>query len=261
MSTMSVLELADVSRSFGGLTAVDSVTFKVEQGSITSLIGPNGAGKTTVFNLISNLIPPSAGQIFLEGRNVTGLPPHQIALLGVGRTFQDPRIFREMTVLDQVLSGFSLPDENPLRAIFRGSKVRMARASATERAYALLDQIGLLARAGDLAQDLSFGEQRFLSIARVLARAPRLLMLDEPSVGLDVNVIGDFKRMITQLVRDSGTTVLIIEHNLDVIFEISDHIHLLVGGKVVLSGNADELKRHPTMLEAYLGDAHAALSA
>jgi branched-chain amino acid transport system ATP-binding protein len=261
MNATSILELLNVSRSFGGLTAVDALSLKVEQGSITSLIGPNGAGKTTVFNLISNLISPSAGQIFFEGRDVTGRPPHQIARLGVGRTFQDPRIFREMTVLDQVLSGFSLPDENPLRAIFRGSKVRAARASAVERAFALLDQVGLLARAGDLAQDLSFGEQRFLSIARVLARAPRLLMLDEPSVGLDINVIGEFKKMITRLVRDRGTTVLIIEHNLDVIFEISDHIHLLVGGKAVLSGKANDLKRHPTMLEAYLGDAHVALSA
>lgn len=258
---MSVLELIQVSRRFGGLTAIDEVTFSIEKGTITSLVGPNGAGKTTVFNLISSLLQPSSGRIILEDNDITALKPHQVARLGIGRTFQDPRIFVEMTVLDNVLSGFALPDNNPIFAILRLPNVQGARRTAIKAARSLLDQFELLDRSADMAQDLSFGEQRFLSIARMLAGDPKLILLDEPSVGLDGNEIDKLKQLIVYLTRERGKTIMIIEHNLDVIFNISDKIHLLVNGKLALSGTAGELKRHPTMIEAYLGEAHVALSA
>ena len=258
---MPILQASNISRKFGGLTAVDNVSFDIEPGTITSLVGPNGAGKTTLFNLVSRLLPPSSGQLFFKGEDVTSLSAHEVAQRGLGRTFQDPRMFYEMTVLDHVLTGFSLPDENPLLAIVRTHRVRSARRDAIAQAYELLEQAGLKERASDLAQDLSFGEQRFLSIARTLAGNPTFILLDEPSVGLDRNVVEQLKRTVTTLARERGKTILIIEHNLDLIFEISDQIHLLVNGKIALSGTPSELKRHPTMIEAYLGDAHAALGA
>ena len=258
---MPILQASNISRKFGGLTAVDNVSFDIEPGTITSLVGPNGAGKTTLFNLVSRLLKPSSGKLFFKGEDVTSLSAHEVAQRGLGRTFQDPRMFYEMTVLDHVLTGFSLPDENPLLAIVRTHRVRSARRDAIAQAYELLEQAGLKERASDLAQDLSFGEQRFLSIARTLAGNPTFILLDEPSVGLDRNVVEQLKRTVTTLARERGKTILIIEHNLDVIFEISDQIHLLVNGRIALSGTPSELKRHPTMIEAYLGDAHAALGA
>jgi branched-chain amino acid transport system ATP-binding protein len=257
---MSILQVKNISRKFGGLTAVDNVSFDIESGTINSLVGPNGAGKTTLFNLVSRLLPPSSGQLFFKGEDVTSLHAYEVAQRGLGRTFQDPRMFFEMSVLDHVLSGFSLPDENPLLAIIRLQGVRSARRDAVARAHELLEQVGLNGRANDLAQDLSFGEQRFLSIARTLAGDPTLILLDEPSVGLDGDVIEQLKRTVITLARERGKTILIIEHNLDVIFEISDQINLLVSGRIALSGTPSELKRHPTMIEAYLGDAHATLS-
>jgi branched-chain amino acid transport system ATP-binding protein len=257
---MSILELSHVTRHFGGVTAVDEVTFAVEPRTITSLVGPNGAGKTTVFNLISKLVQPSSGSIVFDGADITAFQSYKVARRGLGRTFQDPRMFAGMSVLEHVLSSFSLPDENPVFAILSGPRVRAARRTALLGAGALLDQFGLRHRFADLAQDLSFGEQRFLSIARTLACDPKLILLDEPSVGLDANDLEKLKRMIVYLARECGKTIIIIEHNLDVIFEISDEIHLLVSGKLVLSGRPDELRRHPTMIEAYLGGAYATLS-
>jgi branched-chain amino acid transport system ATP-binding protein len=258
---MPILQINNLSRSFGGLRAVDDVSFDIEPGTINSLVGPNGAGKTTLFNLVSRIFPTSSGRLFFNGADITSLKTHQVAQRGLGRTFQDPRMFFEMTVLEHVLTGFSLPDENPLLGIVRSRRTRSLRRDALAQAHVLLEQIGLGGRANELAQDLSFGEQRFLSIARTLAGNPTLILLDEPSVGLDGNDIDKLKRMIISLAREHGKTFLIIEHNLDVIFDISDQIHLLVSGKIALSGTTDELKRHPTMIEAYLGDAHAALSA
>jgi branched-chain amino acid transport system ATP-binding protein len=163
------------------------------------------------------------------------------------------RKFGGLTAVDNVSFDIEL-------AIIRLQGVRSARRDAVARAHELLEQVGLNGRANDLAQDLSFGEQRFLSIARTLAGDPTLILLDEPSVGLDGDVIEQLKRTVITLARERGKTILIIEHNLDVIFEISDQINLLVSGRIALSGTPSELKRHPTMIEAYLGDAHATLS-
>jgi branched-chain amino acid transport system ATP-binding protein len=257
----AILELSDISRHFGGLAAVDGVSFAVEPGTVTSLVGPNGAGKTTVFNLITGILSLTSGAIAFDGASIAGLPPHRIARRGLGRTFQDPRIFYEMTVLDHVLSGCALRGENPVYAMLRDPRTRAENRAAKAKALTLLDEIGLAARAHDKAQDLSFGEQRFLSIARTLAGDPRLVLLDEPTVGLDSDAIRELSRLVRRMAHDSGKTVLLVEHNLDVIFDLSDRIHLLVGGKLALSGAPAEIKQHPRMIEAYLGVRYAALRA
>jgi branched-chain amino acid transport system ATP-binding protein len=259
MDRGAALELDHVSRNFGGIIAVDDVSFDVVPESITSLVGPNGAGKTTIFNLISGLLPMSSGAIRFRGRNVSGLAAHAIARLGIGRTFQDPRIFYEMTVLEHVTFGFRLKGEAPLRALLRDPAMRAEWRDAEDKSLALLAEIGLRDKADEMAQDLSFGEQRFLSIARTLASDPQLVLLDEPTVGLDRDAIKELSRIVTEMVRKRGKTVLIVEHNLDVVLSLSDQIHLLVGGKLALSGKPDEIKRHPTMIEAYMGTKYAAL--
>jgi ABC-type branched-subunit amino acid transport system ATPase component len=252
-----ILELVGLTRHFGGLAAVDGVSLAVERGAVTALVGPNGAGKTTVFNLISGLLPASAGDIRFEGRSIASMPPHRVARCGIGRTFQDPRIFFEMTVIDHVITGFALAGENPIRAVL-DYRARREHRQAGGRAEALLAQVGLAGRRNEKAQDLSFGEQRFLSIARSLAADPQLLLLDEPTVGLDRSGISELYQIVRRLVGEHGKTIVIIEHNLDVIFDLSDCIHLLVDGRLAVSGTPDEIRRHPRMIEAYLGAKHAA---
>jgi branched-chain amino acid transport system ATP-binding protein len=260
MRPSNILELRQVSCRFYGLTAVDNASLVVERETITSLVGPNGAGKTTLFNLISGLLQVSSGDIVFDGRSIVGMPPHKIARRGIGRTFQDPRVFHEMSVLDHIMVGFSLRGDVPLHAVIRDTQTRREYRQAIARAYELLEEIGLRERALDRAQDLSFGEQRFLSIARTLTAEPRLVLLDEPTVGLDDSAIAQLSRMITRIARERGTTVVIVSHNLDVIFALSDRIHLLVSGKVALSGEPAEIRLHPRMIEAYLGVKYASVS-
>jgi branched-chain amino acid transport system ATP-binding protein len=255
---MTILEIDNVSRRFGGLMAVDGASFSVEEAAVTSLVGPNGAGKTTLFNLISGILPLSTGEIRFKSRPISGLAPYAIARRGIGRTFQEPRTFYEMNALDHVIAGMHLRGENPLAAVLRDGRTRQQYGKAQERARRLLASVGLAGREKEKAQDLSFGEQRYLSIARTLAGDPKLILLDEPTVGLDRNGIEKLSAIIKLLVCEQRRTLLIVEHNLDVVFAMSDRIHLLVAGKVVLSGNPAEIRRHPRMIEAYLGTPHAA---
>jgi branched-chain amino acid transport system ATP-binding protein len=253
-----ILEIANVSRRFGGITAVNNASLSVAEGSVTGLVGPNGAGKTTLFNLISGFLPVNEGEVRFEGKRLTGLPAYKISRLGIGRTFQDPRVFYEMNALDHVLSGFNIRVQQPWHAIWRDRATRREHMAALARARALLLAVGLDYRAMDKAQDLSFGDQRFLSIARTLAGDPTLILLDEPTVGLDHEGIRKLSSMVNDLVREQHRTVLLVEHNLDVVFSLCDQIHLMVGGAVVLSGPPDEIRRHPKMIEAYLGTRHVA---
>jgi branched-chain amino acid transport system ATP-binding protein len=254
----AILEIREVSVRFGGVVAVNMASLAVERGLVTGLVGPNGAGKTTLFNAISGFVPVSEGEIRFEQQTLTGLASHRIARLGIGRTFQDPRIFYEMNVLEHVLSGFYLRAEQPWRTILRDRATRDEYRKAMEQSRALLDAVGLGDRARDKAHDLSFGDQRFLSIARMLAGDPRLILFDEPTVGLDGGAIRRLSAMIEHMVRIEHRTVLIVEHNLDVLFTLCDRIHLMVMGEVVLSGPKEEVRRHPKMIEAYLGTRHGA---
>jgi branched-chain amino acid transport system ATP-binding protein len=256
--SMALLELVDVSRHFGGLRAVDRVSFAVERGRITSLIGPNGAGKTTIFNLVSGLLPPTAGTIRYDGAPLDGTPAHVRARRGIGRAFQDPRVFRRMSVLDNARLGFpGQTGERLWRGFLQWGRVRREEDALREAARALLDRVGLAEHAGRPAGALSFGQQRFLSLVRTLAMRPKLLLLDEPTVGLTPEEVRSLARLQRDLVARGGQTILLIEHNMDLVMEVSDWVVLLVEGQVAEAGPPGAMKRHPKLLEAYFGTGDA----
>jgi branched-chain amino acid transport system ATP-binding protein len=253
-----VLDVEAISKRFGGLQAVDVASFTVASNSITSLIGPNGAGKTTAFNMVSGFLKPDSGRVRFRGREIAGFEPHVIASLGMARTFQDPRVFPEMTVLENVLVGVRQKGESPIWAFLRGIEVDAQASRAREKAEQILKMIGLIDRAKERAASLSFGEQRFLSIARTLIRDPDIILLDEPTVGLDKATFGSLIALMTRLVEEDGKTILLIEHNMDVVMSISAKVILMVQGTVVASGSPEEIRGHRSMVEAYLGKRHVA---
>ncbi len=255
-----ILSVEGLCLSFGGHRVVDNAQFSVETGSITSLIGPNGAGKTTMFNLITGLLTPQAGEVRFRGETLQGLKPFQISRRGIGRTFQDPRVFPDMSVLGNVMVGLRQRGEGPLAALLQRRAVERETQDVKARAEAALDRVGLLDRAGDRAADLSFGEQRFVSIARTLIGRPPLIMMDEPTVGLDKAGLGKLTALLNDLVHRSGTTILVIEHNMDVVMSMSKKIVLLVEGKVMASDTPAAIRKHRNMVEAYLGRRHLAAS-
>jgi ABC-type branched-subunit amino acid transport system ATPase component len=253
-----ILEVKSLSVNFGGFTALRDVSFSVAPGSITSLVGPNGAGKTTVFNVITKLTHAGSGEVWFAGKRIDALKPHDVARCGIGRTFQDPRVFQGMTVLDNALAGARLRANGIWCALVRDGKTMREWKAARERTIGVLAGLGLGHRLADKAQDLSFAEQRFLSLARTLAGEPQILLLDEPTVGLDRRSIGGFIDRLQGLIRDHGITVLLVEHNMDVVMGISDRVYLLVQGETVAAGSPTEIRQHEKMIEAYLGDRHVA---
>jgi ABC-type branched-subunit amino acid transport system ATPase component len=261
MSAMPILEVESIAVNFEALRALNNVSFSVEKGSITSLVGPNGAGKTTVFNVISGLIRPSSGEIRFEGKRIDRLAPHAVAQAGIGRTFQDPRVFKSMSVLGNALVGARLRASRPFHALLRDRATTDEWNAALTRAQQLLADLGLGDRLNEDAESLSFAEQRFLSLARTLCGEPKVLLLDEPTVGLDQRSIAWFITRLRELIARTGITVLLIEHNMDVVMGISDRVHLLVQGEVVASGATAEIQKHEKMIEAYLGDRYVAASA
>jgi len=258
---MSILEVKSLSLSFGGLRVLNEVSFAVEAGTITSLVGPNGAGKTSVFNVISRLLTPDAGEVWLEGQRIDALGPHEAARRGLGRMFQDPRIFKGLSVRENALAGARIRANHPWHALIRDRRTAQEWSETETRVAGILAEFGLGTRLSERAEDLSFAEQRFLSFARCLAGEPRVLLLDEPTVGLDIRAIANFTERLRQLVRRDGITVLLVEHNMDVVMAISDCVHLLVQGQIVASGPTAEIRRHARMIEAYLGDRHVAQGA
>lgn len=256
----AILEIEGLSKNFGGLRAVSDVSFAVNHHEITSLIGPNGAGKTTVFNLVSGFLPADAGTVRFRGEAIQALPPFAIAHRGIARTFQDPRVFPEMTVLENVMVGIRQRGERPLWAMLRGSRVNAELTAARERSEAMLEAVGLIDRADEVARDLSFGEQRFLSIARSLVGDPYLILMDEPTVGLDRTSFSKLLDLMNLLVERDRKALLVIEHNMDVVMSVSANVILMVQGTVVASGLPEEIRRNRSMVEAYLGTSHAARS-
>lgn len=253
-----ILEVQDVSINFGGHRAVDGATFSVEQGSITSLIGPNGAGKTTVFNLICGILETQTGDVRFDGQSIRGLKPFQIARSGLGRTFQDPRIYPEMSVLDNVIVGVRQRGELIWPALLRDRAMKAQLRDARARAESTLETFGLGGRMHEPGRSLSFGEQRFLSIARTLVSAPKLVLMDEPTVGLDQMGLAKLSGLMTEIASRTGTTFLVIEHNMEVVMAMSRKIVLLVAGRVEASDTPDKVRSHRNMVEAYLGRKHAA---
>ena len=252
---MSRLELADVSRHYGGVRAVDGVSFAVEPGRIHGLIGPNGAGKTTLINLLSGLVPPTRGAITYGGQRLDGLPPYRITRLGITRTYQNIRVFPTMTALENVRVGQHVVTRASFwgRLVFAPGERREAAAARAE-AEALLDQVGLAHRRDVPAGALAYGEQRRLEIARALAARPSLLLLDEPAAGMnhaEIEALADIIRSLTA----AGRTILLVEHNMSLVMSICDRITVLNFGRLLAEGTPDAIARDEAVIAAYLGAA------
>ena len=248
-----MLRLANVSKRFGGLSVLQDVSFEVPAGKVFGLIGPNGAGKTTVFNLITGLLAPSGGTIAFEGASLLGKPPHAITRAGLGRTFQNIRIFKEMSLLENVVVGmhahlnYGVPGWLLSLPGFRAQERR-----ARDKAFELLGWVGLADKAGDLADKLSYGEQRKLELARALATEPKLLLLDEPVAGMNTGEKVDLMGEITRIAQ-RGYTIFMIEHDMRFVMGLCERIAVLNFGRIIAEGTPVEIKNNPDVIEAYLG--------
>ena len=248
-----MLKLANVSKHFGGLAVLQDVSFDVPAGKVFGLIGPNGAGKTTVFNLITGLLAPSGGVIELQGQSLLGHAPHQITRRGIARTFQNIRIFKDMTLLDNVVVGMhSHLDYGVPEWLFSLPGFRAQEKRAREKAHELLGWVGLAAQAGDTADNLSYGDQRKLELARALATEPKLLLLDEPVAGMNTGEKVELMGEITNIAK-RGYTIFMIEHDMRFVMGLCERIAVLNFGRIIAEGTPDEIKNNPDVIEAYLG--------
>ena len=249
-----MLTLTNVLRTFGGVKAVDDATFTVEKGEVHGLIGPNGAGKTTLLNLISGLMPPTSGSIALEGKRVDRLPPQKIAALGISRTYQNIRLFAGLSAVDNVVVGQHLRRQSPfLPRLLLLPKARLEEQAARKAAFDGLARVGLRERALTPASSLSYGEQRRVEIARALAAGPKLLLLDEPTAGMNPPEAAEVARLVREVARE-GRSVLLVEHNVRLVMELCDRITVLNFGKVIARGTPGEIGKDPAVIAAYLGD-------
>jgi branched-chain amino acid transport system ATP-binding protein len=250
-----LLELTRVEQTFGGLRAIAGVSLRVEERQIFGLIGPNGAGKTTLFNCITGLYRPSGGDVRFLGRSIVGQKPHQIALAGIARTFQNVRLFGQMTVLENVMAAA----HHTTRSGMFGAMLRTHAFLEDERALSkkggeLLELFDLSAHARELASSLSYGAQRRLEIARALMLEPKLLLLDEPAAGLNSSEADKLKQQIRWLRDHFGISVVLVEHNMRVVMGACEHVHCVDHGETIASGTPAEVQNHPAVLAAYLGD-------
>jgi ABC-type branched-subunit amino acid transport system ATPase component len=250
---MALLEVRGLVKRFLGITAVDGVDLVVEPGELVSLIGPNGSGKTTLFNCVTGYLPADGGRVAFQGRDVTNAPPHRVARLGIGRTFQQVSVFARLTALDNLLVFLQQHQEEHLLArLVRTPRLRRLEAAGVERARALLDLVGLGARAGAPAGSLSYGQRKLLAFAAALMPDPPLLLLDEPAAAVNPTMINQMKEHILRLHRQ-GKTVLLVEHNMDVVMDISQRVVVLDHGQKIAEGPPAAIRRDPRVVEAYFG--------
>jgi branched-chain amino acid transport system ATP-binding protein len=251
----SILSTVSTTKVFGGLLAVSDVSIDVEPKSIVSIIGPNGAGKTTFFNMLTGLYRPTAGRILFDGRDVTGIRPDIITALGVARTFQNIRLFATMSALENVMVGSHARMHAGLfGSILRTPAVRREEAEITEKAHEMLDYVGLARDLHDqTAANLSYGDQRRVEIARALASDPKLLLLDEPTAGMNPQESQQLTEFMDQLRNDKDLTILLIEHDMKVVMGVSEHIWVLDHGEKIAEGEPEEIRTNDRVIEAYLG--------
>ena len=251
---MALLETIDIVKSFGGLTAINRVNFQLEQGRIVSIIGPNGAGKTTFFNTLTGIYKADQGQINYNGRSILGLRPDQIAKRGMARTFQNIRLFGDMSVVENILVGMHVHlRQSPLETLLRLPSFTREEDEAEHRAVELMRYVGLRGVGNELAKNLPYGAQRRLEIARALAAEPLLLLLDEPAAGMNPQETEDVTRLFRSIREDKGITILLIEHDMRVVMNISEHICVMDYGEKIAEGTPAEIRANIRVIEAYLG--------
>lgn len=251
---MALLEVKHLTKHFGGLTAVGDVTMELNEGELVGLIGPNGAGKTTLFNLLTGVYEPSEGTVTLDGTMLNGKAPYTIASLGLSRTFQNIRLFKDMTVLDNVLIGLGNNRKPHILASFlRLPKFYQNESELRQKALELLAIFDLDGEAETLAKNLPYGQQRRLEIVRALATEPKILFLDEPAAGMNPQETAELTSLIRQLKEEFGITIILIEHDMSLVMEVTERIYVLEYGRLIAEGTPDEIKNNKRVIEAYLG--------
>jgi len=251
---MALLDIQNLTKTFGGLRAIGGVSFSVEKGQIVSIIGPNGAGKTTFFNTLTGIYKPNEGSIKFNGRSLVGLRPDQIAARGISRTFQNIRLFQEMTVLENILTGMHVHmKQSAIETLFRLPGFKREEREAEQKSLQLMEYVGLRGVANDLAKNLPYGQQRRLEIARALAAEPQLLLLDEPAAGMNPQETEDITRLFRRIRDEKGITILLIEHDMRVVMNISENICVMDYGEKIAEGTPAEIRSNTRVIEAYLG--------